>query len=157
VRDEPRLNREIIEAGIALAVAGLAAVGLVHSLGFPRQSAYLPVAVTGLACVLSLAWAVQALRRKPRQSLGIERDHVRRFAIMVGTGTAYAIMVGGIGFFTATLLFIPLTGWTLGLRRPIPLLVAAGTFTFGIYLIFGLLLQRPLPRERLLELALSVI
>lgn len=148
------VNRDFLELIAALGVAVLSAAGLTHALGFPKASAYLPVGVTGLAFVLALIWAGQAVWNMRRRTRTVEADpaHLRRLAVMAGASLVYVAAVAAVGFFTATALFVVLTAIALGMRRLPAILVTAACFTLGLYLVFVVLLQRPLPPERLFGL-----
>ncbi len=69
---------KLVELAVALVVLALAGAGLVDAVGFPRASAYLPTAVLGLTCVLSLVWAAQSVvgdpPRAPVAAAGSGRD-----------------------------------------------------------------------------------
>lgn len=145
------MNQDLSELIAALGVAALAAAGLVHALGFPRSSAYLPVAVTGLALTLAIIWAGQSVRHMRRRTRMVDVDpmHLRRLALMVGAALLYVAAVGAVGFFTASALFVVITALVLGMRRLRTILATAACFTLALYLVFVVLLDRPLPPERL--------
>jgi putative tricarboxylic transport membrane protein len=61
----------------------------------------------------------------------------------------YALLLQPLGFYLASSLFLPLTMYTLGGRRPwLILLTSAGVLLF-VYLVFVLILEVPLPRATL--------
>jgi putative tricarboxylic transport membrane protein len=145
---------KIVELAVALVVLALAALGLVDALGFPRASAYLPVAVLGLTCFLSLAWAVQsvlAIRREP-PTLRLDPAETRRLLTLAALSLLYAVGIVEVGFFTSTIIFIPLSGLLLGYRDARGLAIATVAFTALLYAVFGLLLRTPLPPELVLTL-----
>jgi hypothetical protein len=145
---------KIVELATALVLLALAGLGLVDAVGFPRASAYLPVAVLGLTCALSFAWAAQsalAIRRE-RPTLRLDPAETRRLVTLAMLSLLYALGMEAIGFFTSTILFIPLAGLALGYRSWRGLAIATVGFIAVLYAVFGLLLQTPLPGERMLEL-----
>jgi hypothetical protein len=145
---------KIVELVIALVVLALAEAGLVAATDFPRASAYLPVAVLGLTCALSLAWAVQsvlAIRREP-PTLRLDPAETRRLLTLAGLSLLYALAIVELGFFTSTIVFIPLAGLLLGYRDARGLAIATAAFFLLLYAVFGLLLRTPLPPELVLQL-----
>lgn len=139
-----------IELVVATLAASLSALGVFHASGFPRTSAYLPTAVLSVMTLLLALWAFQAflkLRRNQSEVLNIEKSGARRF-LSLSFGSAILIALAPIlGFITSFIIFIPFVGFILGYRRWKPLLVAGTVFSVLVYLIFRMLLERPLPPE----------
>lgn len=148
------MRQAAIETGVASAGAILSVFGLVHALSFKRDSAYLPIAVTGLLTLLLLVWAARsalALRHQSGRSLTFSPDHVRRFFILLATSIVMIVVAPWFGFATTFLLFVPLSGRLLGYRNGKWLMVTSITFSLLIYLIFKVMLDRPLPPEMALR------
>jgi putative tricarboxylic transport membrane protein len=145
---------KIVEFVVALVVLALAALGLVEAAAFPRASAYLPTAVLGLTCVLSLAWAAQSVagmvRERPR--LRLDPAETRRLLTLAALSLLYAAGIVEVGFFTSTALFIPLSALLLGYRDARGLVISTVAFAILLYAVFGLLLRTPLPPELVLQL-----
>lgn len=139
-----------IELVVATLAASLSAIGVFHASGFPRTSAYLPTAVLSVMTLLLVLWAFQAflkLRRDQSEILKIEKSAARRF-LSLTCGSALLIALAPVlGFITSFFIFIPFVGFVLGYRRWKPLLVAGTVFSVLVYLIFRILLERPLPPE----------
>jgi hypothetical protein len=57
----------------------------------------------------------------------------------------YAMLLGFVGYFLATLFFVVLSIWIFGERRLVWLAVSGGTMTLCLYLIFRKLAGIPLP------------
>lgn len=145
---------KVVELVTALVILALAAAGIAQATGFPVASAYLPMAVLGLACFLSLAWAVQsilAIRREP-PSFRLDPAETRRLLTLAGLSLLYAFAIVEIGFFTSTFIFIPLSAFLLGYRSAKGLAIATAAFALLLYAVFGLLLRTPLPPELILRL-----
>jgi hypothetical protein len=145
---------KIVELAVALVVLALAALGLADATEFPPTSAYLPIAVLGLTCLLSFAWAVQsvlAIRREP-PTLRLDPAETRRLLTLAGLALLYALAIVHVGFFTSTFLFIPLAAFLLGYRSARGLIVSTAAFALLLYAVFGLLLRTPLPPELILRL-----
>ena len=145
---------KLVELAVALVVLALAGAGLVDATGFPRASAYLPTAVLGLTCALSLAWAAQSVVaiRRERPSLALDPAEMRRLVTLAVLSLLYALAMEEIGFFTATVLFLPVAAFALGYRNWLGILLATAVFVAVLYGVFGLLLQTPLPDERIFEI-----
>ena len=145
---------KIVELVVALVVLALSLLGLTEAMGFTRASAYLPTAVMGFAAFLSAIWAIQSvvamLRERP--ALTIEPKEARRIATLAVLTGLYALSISWIGFFTATVIFLPLAAVLLGYRRPAGLATATVAFMALLYAVFGLLLKTPLPPELILSL-----
>lgn len=145
---------KVVELLFALAILALAGAGLAEATAFPRASAYLPVAVLGLTCALGLAWAVQSLVAiaRERPTLAINPAEARRLVTLALLSPLYALAMGTIGFFTSTILFLPIAALTLGYLNWRGIALATVAFVGLLYAVFGLLLKTPLPAERLLQL-----
>lgn len=52
-----------------------------------------------------------------------------------------------IGFFTTTVVLIPVIAWTLGYRKPLPLAITTIGFLGFIHILFIEIFSRPLPPE----------
>lgn len=145
---------KIVELTVALIVFVLSALGLTEATSFTRASAYLPTAVLGFACFLSAIWAIQSVVsiRRERPALAVDPSEARRMITLAVLSALYALAIGWIGFFTSTIIFLPLAGVLLGYRNVIGLVIATAAFLALLYAVFGLLLNTPLPPELILQL-----
>ena len=132
------MRRATLEMIVALGLMCLCIVGTVEAAGFPQESAYLPTAVFAAASVLSLVWAGQSFATRLRGGgfLIIEPLELRRLAL-----------IATLGFFTSFALLVPGIAWAIGYRRPRGLAVGTAIFTGVLYVVFVLVLNRPLPVE----------
>ena len=64
----------------------------------------------------------------------------------------YISLVVPLGFFSSSLLLMFFLPFALGFRRHIYAISVAAVFTGTVYLVFVVLLERPLPREALMSL-----
>jgi len=108
---------------------------------FPRL---ILVFLAGLATVM--------LGRTFWSPVGSSRDkpfcaNTRRFLMAVAGILIYILVVSSIGYFSATVLFIPCAALLLGYRRPVPIAIATLGFCIFIYFVFVYLFERPLPSE----------
>lgn len=145
---------KLVELVVALVILALAALGLVDAMGFPPTSAYLPISVLGLTCLLSLAWALQSLLaiRRERPTLRLDPAETRRLLTLAALSLLYALGIVYVGFFTSTFIFIPLSAFLLGYRSARGLVISTVAFALLLYAVFGLLLRTPLPPELILQL-----
>ncbi|WP_372000988.1 tripartite tricarboxylate transporter TctB family protein [Tistrella mobilis] len=137
-------RRQDVVLGLVLAALGGFA-GLEAS-GYRGASGHYPLALGIVLAALGLALAVRAAVRgspKPRP-LAI---HAPRLIGSSAMGAAYLALVPVLGFYTASALAVATMPVALGLRRPV--LVALGTviFTAAVWLVFSVVLNKPLPPE----------
>ncbi|WP_106419660.1 tripartite tricarboxylate transporter TctB family protein [Salinicola tamaricis] len=149
------MRQATLETSVALAGAVLSGCGLWHALGFTRDSAYLPTAVMSLLTLLLLVWGIRSawsLRQAGSDTLRFAPSHARRFLTLLATSVAMIAIAPRLGFATTFLLFVPVSGWLLGYRQGKWLVTTAILFSLLIYLIFQIVLDRPLPPELALRL-----
>lgn len=139
-----------VEFGVASVGALLSMIGVVHAMSFPRGSAYLPTAVLSLLSILLVAWSVKALiltLKSRTEHFNIKKAEAKRFGILIISSIALIAIAPWIGFTTAFLIFVPLTGFLLGYRKWKGLISAGIIFASLVFLVFLVLLSRPLPSE----------
>ena len=149
------MRQASVEFGVASLGVILSALGILHAMNFPRESAYLPTAVLSLLMLLLIVWAVKAVVSLRRDSAGVlefRKAEIRRSALLV---TATIVLIGAapkLGFATSFLFFVPITGYLLGYLRWKVLFLTGAVFASLIYLVFMVLLGRPLPTELFMRL-----
>lgn len=141
-------------AVVALAVSGVA---WWMSGRFPADAQVFPRMVLALLGVLSLLWLVRSFlppgsRFAEPQAEGEPADepffqHLGYFAGSIALIAAYIFLVGNLGYFTSTILFIPVMAIMLGYYRPVGILLTTAAFVGGIYIVFVQLFSRRLPAE----------
>lgn len=140
-------SRLVAEIGFAIFIMLGCAALLPIAFDLPAMSALLPVAILVLMIGLGLALAItQYLRRdKLPDRIGIDHPHAAfgTFAAIFG----YALAVQFIGFYTSTIVMIPLVGWIAGYRSAKGLALATVLFVGLIYLIFTFLMSQRFPAE----------
>jgi hypothetical protein len=149
------MNKQTVELTVALAVGALCAGGLVESWGYSGQSSYMPIAVLAFAACMSLIWAAQSalgLVRGSTERMDVEGPVLARFAFLVVAIVAYVLGVTWLGFFTSTLIMVPVVAAVLGYRHWAVSLTATLAFVAVLYGVFRLLLSIPLPEEAVLGL-----
>lgn len=147
------MTKQTVELIVASVVGALCAGGLVEAWGYSDQSSYMPIAVLAFAACMSLIWASQSalgLVRGRTDRLAVEEPILARFAFIVGATVAYVLGVTWLGFFTSTLIMVPIMAAVLGYRHWTVSLTATVAFVAVLYGVFRLLLSIPLPEEAIL-------
>lgn len=107
-----------------------------------------------LGLLLALTGAVVAIKAL-RCRLSIERvliDAPVKLYTAIAVAVIYVALVVPLGFYTSSFLLMFALPLALGFRRHIYALAVGAIFTAIVYLVFSVLLERPLPREAILSL-----
>lgn len=107
-----------------------------------------PMVLGIILTLFGMAVAAKALRARSSQ----ERVLVPAPTKMVTTVAAaalYMVLVVQLGFYTSSFLLMLALPIALGFRQWIYALIVAGVFISVVYLVFSVLLEKPLPRELL--------
>jgi putative tricarboxylic transport membrane protein len=150
------VSRGYDRAGAAVAL-GASAVAWWMSGRFPADAQVFPRMVLAMLGVLSLLWLIRTFlppdsRFAEPKVEGEAADepffhHIGYFAGSIALIAAYIFLVGTLGYFTSTVLFIPMMAIMLGYYRPVGLLLTTAAFVGGIYIVFVQLFARRLPAE----------
>ena len=101
------------------------------------------VALFGLAGLLFVrGWRMDSTHRGLPIVLA-----VRPFAAFLALTVVYAVAVAFAGFFTSSVIYVPLAAWLIGLRRPWLNATVSAVFLVATWLVFVALFARPLPPE----------
>lgn len=142
--------------GLPLGAEGIAAIViilgasalLVEAVPMPTMSAMLPIAMLvfliGLGAIMLVRNVIvrrkgvvqERLVRRPKRAIGAY------FAIVI-----YTLSVSLIGFYTSTVLMVPLVGWIFGYRNLPRLMLATAIFVGSIFVIFNLAMGQEFPVE----------
>ncbi|WMS44677.1 tripartite tricarboxylate transporter TctB family protein [Acuticoccus sp. MNP-M23] len=144
-----------IELFAALVVTLVAAAGIFEASSYRGASAYMPVAVTGLATALGVVWMAQSvlgLARGTSGTLNVPAPVLVRFVAIVAIAAGYVFAIAHFGYFTATIVMVPLLSTAIGYRNYRVTLLTTIGFCVVLYGVFRLLLSVPLPPETLLEM-----
>ena len=135
-------------AGILVIIACSYLLGMVSDM--PRASALLPAIVLWIGILLSAVMIVSEIKKtlSGREKKPFFVD-VSRFAIAAFFSCIYVPAVHFVGFYTSTLVFIPLVGWIFGYRNKKVTCLVTLTFMAGLYLIFSFVMGKDLPAELL--------
>lgn len=135
--------------GIAGIVIVIGASGLLFEAAkMPTMSAMLPVAMLVFLIVLGAITLVQNVIAQRRGE--VQARLVRRPKRAIGAFFAivlYAVLVSLIGFYTSTVLLVPIVGWTFGYRNLPRLILATAIFAGSVFLIFNVAMGQRFPVE----------
>ena len=107
-----------------------------------------------LGLLLALTGAVVALRAL-RSTIPVERvliDAPVKLYTAIAVAVVYMALVVPLGFYTSSFLLMLALPLALGFRRLVYALTVGAIFTVIVYMVFSVLLERPLPREAILSL-----
>ena len=132
-------RQDILLGGVFAAVGSTAALMAAE---YPGASGIYP---TALGCVVAGLGALVAIRAVLRGADGprVLVENAPRAALTLGLAALYLVLVPVLGFYLASaLLVVPLC---LGFRRPLYSLVSTGVFIGIVWLVFSVVLEKPLP------------
>lgn len=143
--------RELI-SGIAFLILGTVAAWMGKA--FYADAAYIPVGVGVLMGMFSLPLIWRGIAdvvhkvslNKPVITTSLV-DNPIRFCATLACCLIYYTALPSVGFYTTSTLFIALLAYVLGERRPYIVLGITLGFIALLYLLFALVLKRPLPTE----------
>ncbi|EEB82654.1 tripartite tricarboxylate transporter TctB family protein [Roseobacter sp. GAI101] len=106
-----------------------------------------------LGLVLTLLGATVAIKalRKPINQPRTLIDAPAKLVIAMLVATIYVALVIPLGFYTASFLLVLAMPLALGFRRVAYAMTVAVVFMSLVYLVFSVLLEKPLPRELILS------
>jgi hypothetical protein len=134
----------------AILVMVLALIGLSFVWHYPDGSRIMPVAIMISASILAAIWAMQLLlsgRLRVQERPAFDPVVVKRLVVMFASLLLMLAGISTIGFFSTYVVLIPATAWLLGYQSPKGLVIGTVVFCAGLYLVFKVLLNRPLPLE----------
>ncbi len=137
-----RLNREI---GVSLFFLGIAVIAFIQVEGLNRMSAVFPRTLAVILLVLSGILLVQSLVRPPEKKKGetlLASSRILPFLLIL---VLYAVLIAGLGFLIATILFAGVGTWYLCDRNKIRAII--GSILLGIlfYALFRFVFLVPFP------------
>jgi putative tricarboxylic transport membrane protein len=142
------LNRDTVTAAGLLLFSGAA---WLQTTSLPTDASLFPKIALLLLALCSIAYLLRSVMKgaAKRQDKPLFH-HPTRFVIAFAAIAVYALVFPRIGYFTATLVFIPAFVAALGMRRYGLTLISTALFALLVYLLFVVLLGRYLPEEVLL-------
>lgn len=150
--------RQIVTGDVlaALALITLSLAALLYITGVPAQAAMFPRLVAGALLGLSGLYLAREMLRRSTEPRADFFHNASRFALALTIVITYALTFPQLGYFTTTIVFIPVFAAAIGMRRYLLTLTATAGFSAVVYLVFVVFLNRRLPPERLLDLLAEV-
>lgn len=141
-------KRQDIVLGLLLAGLGIAAAW--KATDYTGASGTYPMVLGLILALLGGAVTVKAVRSGRNEARALI-DAPAQMVIAAVIATIYVALVVPLGFYTASFLLMLALPLALGFRQAVYALVVALVFMALIYLVFSVLLEKPLPREALLS------
>lgn len=139
-----RRHAEVGFAAVLIAVAGWA---YVTGLSYPDQSGAYPRVLAVLLGIGAIIMVARTLLRAPEVDEPRLLDHPGRFVLGFGMIFLYIVAIDLIGYIVPSIAFAVTVPVLLGYRNwKLMLPVVFGTIVF-IYLVFVVMLERPLPPD----------
>lgn len=140
-------NRLKAEISFAAFIAFGCAALMPMAFDLPTMSALLPLAMLALLIVLGMTIAITMYLRRGSLSGTLDIGHPLGVFATFGAIIGYSLAVQYLGFYTSTVIMIPLVAWVAGYRKPAGLALTTVLFTGMIYLIFSFLMGQRFPSE----------
>jgi putative tricarboxylic transport membrane protein len=137
-------------AAVALCAIGAAAAAMAWQMGFGSARfpgpGYLPFWLAALLAATSALYFLANLGADAERRPLWERGAWTRPALSAGVMLLFTLLIGWLGFFAST--FLLFLAWLILIERERWIVVGAVSVlgTFGVYLLFSVLLQVPLPK-----------
>lgn len=120
---------------------------------FPPAAALFPRAVAAVMMIAAIVIGIRAtISARPSGGTEFDREATIRIGVTIGLTILYVAGVRFLGYVTASVIFIPVTAWFLGVRRPVLLAATTVVFVGVIAYLFREIFSIPLPREAILAL-----
>ena len=119
-----------------------------HAGSFPEEAAFYPRMVIGLMIVLSVLMFVKSWFKSERsKTLEPFFIHHKRFFLSALLALGYIAGVQYLGYYSASLIFIPAAAWALGYRNRFVMAATTVCYLLFIFVVFDQLFDRPLTQE----------
>lgn len=135
------------EIGFAVFILLSCGALLLTAIRLPTMSALLPVAM--LLSLMALAGGLCLSLYIRRVVLPTKPGAFALLPVLASFATivAYTLAVQFVGFYTSTIIMVPLVAWAFGYRKLFGLVLSTVIFVGGIYVIFSLLMGQRFPQE----------
>ena len=138
---------------LAIAIILFSIVVYLGSLSYPHESAYFPRFIIMLLGVLGGALFVRELRKKSGPTADKKNGGTSIFknqafykvSLMIFSTVIYLLIMNWVGFFSITIVYLPVMIWLMGVKKPSTILISTGIVLFFILLIFRIFLKVPFP------------
>lgn len=142
-------KRQDIVTGLLFAGVGISAAWM--ATGYKGASGIYPMTLGLILTLLGALVALRAVRSgrtDPRALIEAPTQMITATVVAV----LYLVAVVPLGFYTASFFVMLAMPFALGFRKPVFALIVALVFIALVYLVFTVLLEKPLPREAILAL-----
>ncbi len=147
------IKKIYLEIILSISLIIICLMGLIFEVStYSGTSSIMPYGVLTIACVLSFFWLIQSILGLKKPQLLVEnifQDSIegKRFFIFFCITLIYVIGITLIGFFTATIIAIPIISISMEYRSLLGIATTTILFTAIIFIVFSLFLKVPLPLE----------
>jgi len=151
------------DASVAAVVFAFSLAAFLLAGTFGGGSGIFPQIISSVMMVASAILFVRAFVRLPTEADVIDeeissddrrltKDEVVRVSIAIVLTTAYIALIVPLGFYTASLLYIPISAYALGQRQHVLIWVATLIYIGAGSYLFTQVFFTPLPRELIFRL-----
>ena len=139
------INHEMV-AGLVIFAGSVA--GFVHTFTMYPEAAMFPRFILGFMGLLSIYLVVKNyLATQDETESGRFFIHLPRLLLIIFFMLAYIFLASSLGYYTSTLIFLPVTAYALGFRNPVYLAITTAAYLLFVFLVFNLLFSLPFPAE----------
>lgn len=142
-------KRQDIVLGLIFVSIGIFAAHMASS--YKGASGTYPMVLGLVLTLLGATVAIKALRKATDQPR-VLIDAPAKLVTAALVATIYVALVIPLGFYTSSFLLVLAMPRALGFRRVVYALTVAAVFMSLVYLVFSVLLEKPLPRELIFSL-----
>lgn len=142
-------QRQDIALGLIFVGLGIAAAWMATS--YSGAGGTYPMVLGLILTLLGAAVALRAIRTGTSAKRTLI-DAPSKMITAVGIAAIYVALVVPLGFYTSSFLLMLTLPIALGFRQGLYALVVAAVFMVAVFLVFSVLLEKPLPREALAPL-----
>jgi hypothetical protein len=138
---------------LAIIIVLFSIAAYLATLSYPYQSAYFPRFILILLGALGCLLLVKAIKLKKSSASDEKGDQPPfyqthafiKVSLMIIYSMVYLLVITWVGFFSTTIVAIPIMIWLLGVRKPSTIIFSTSIVVFFIYLIFRTFLKVPFP------------
>lgn len=142
-------RRQDIALGLTFVGLGIAAAWIATS--YSGAGGIYPMVLGVILTLLGAAVALRAIRKGSDAAHPLIDAPVKMITA-VAIAAIYVALVVPLGFYTSSFLLMLALPIALGFRQGVYALIVALVFMTVVYLVFSVLLEKPLPREALAPL-----
>lgn len=125
------------------------------SLSYPHESAYFPRFIIILLGFLGIVLFVREIRKKTDSGSAIHKKNgsipffqnqaFLKVSLMIFSSMIYLLVMNWAGFFSATIVYLPVMIWLMGVKKPSTIIISTVVVLLLIFLVFRAFLKVPFP------------